>query len=123
MENRQPGNDGPIVAESDLGCMGMTPIYAAPDPQQAKAAIHAAIAIDTGVTLPGTSDANAGGKNETLAGEAIAGKRDRVVLATRFGNIRRPDGSPGVDGHSDYVSKACDAGTHYSTGGLKRLGL
>lgn len=114
MKNRQLGNNGPIVAEIGLGCMGMTPIYATPDPQEAKATIHAA--IDAGVTLLDTSDAYAGGKNEALVGEAIAGKRDRVVLATKFGNIRLPDGTRSVNGHPDYVAEACDAS-------LQRLGV
>jgi aryl-alcohol dehydrogenase-like predicted oxidoreductase len=97
-----------------LGCMGMTPIYGTPDPDRAIRTIHRA--ADLGITLLDTSDAYGKGTNEQLVARAIAGRRDRYVISTKFGNLRLPDGSPGVNGRPDYVVKACDAS-------LERLGI
>jgi aryl-alcohol dehydrogenase-like predicted oxidoreductase len=97
-----------------LGCMGMTPIYGNPDPDLAIATIHRA--ADQGIDLIDTSDAYGHGDNERLVGRAVAGRRDRYVISSKFGNLRLPDGSPGVNGRPDYVAKACDAS-------LKRLGI
>lgn len=102
------------VSSMGLGCMGMTPIYGTPDPKEAIETVHRA--IDAGVTLIDTADAYAGGKNEKLVGEAIKGIRDRVVLATKFGNMRFPDGTKAVNGSPDYVPEACDKS-------LQRLGV
>lgn len=102
------------VSAIGLGCMSMTPIYNIPDPNEAIATIHHA--LDIGVTLIDTADAYNDGKNEILVGRALAGgNRSRAVLATKFGNIRYPDGRREVSGHPDYVRKACEAS-------LERLG-
>lgn len=111
---------GPLdVSAIGLGCMSMTPIYGEPDPTEAVATIHRA--AERGVTLIDTSDAYNFGANEELVGRAIAGigdqsLRDKIVLATKFGNIRLPDGTADVNGKPDYVPQACDAS-------LRRLGV
>ncbi len=114
MQTRQLGTSGPRVGALGLGCMGMTPIYATPDPDEAVATIHAA--VDAGVTLIDTADAYNGGKNEELVGRALAGIRDRVTLATKFGNMRLPDGTRTVNAKPEYVLEACDKS-------LARLGV
>ncbi len=114
MQTRQLGTHGPRVGALGLGCMGMTPIYATPDPDEAIATIHAA--VDAGVTLIDTADAYNGGKNEELVGRAIAGIRDQVTLATKFGNMRLPDGTRTVNAKPEYVFEACDKS-------LARLGV
>ena len=112
MQTRQLG---PLrVSAIGLGCMGMTPIYGRPDEGECIATVHRA--IDLGVTMIDTADMYGGGKNEELVGRALAGRRDRVVLATKFGNVRTPDGKPDVNGRPEYVPKACDAS-------LRRLGV
>jgi len=103
------------VGAIGLGCMSMTPIYGAPSEPEAIATLHRA--IELGVDLIDTSDAyGSNGSNEELVGRAIKGKRDKVVLATKFGNIRLPDGKPGADGRPDHVRRCCEAS-------LKRLGV
>ena len=102
------------VSSIGLGCMGMTPIYGKPDPALAIETIHRA--LDLGINLIDTSDAYGKGANEQLVGRAIAGQRDRCVISTKFGNLRLPDGSPGVNGRPEYVQQACEAS-------LKRLGI
>jgi aryl-alcohol dehydrogenase-like predicted oxidoreductase len=112
MQTRQLG---PLkVSAIGLGCMGMTPIYGTPDPGLAIATIHRA--ADLGITLIDTSDAYGKGENERLVGRAIAGRRDRYVVSSKFGNLRNPDGSPGVNGRPEYIRQACEAS-------LKRLGI
>jgi aryl-alcohol dehydrogenase-like predicted oxidoreductase len=117
MQTRQLG---PLpVSAIGLGCMSMTPIYGEPDPAEAAATIHRA--AECGVTLIDTSDAYNFGANEELVGRAIAGiraqtLRETIILATKFGNIRLPDGTADVNGKPDYVPQACDAS-------LKRLGV
>ncbi len=102
------------VAAMGLGCMSMTPIYGDPSEPEAVATIHRA--IERGVDLIDTSDAYGNGANEELVGRALKGRRDKVVLATKFGNIRLPDGSPGANGRPDYARQALEAS-------LKRLGV
>ncbi|MGE5202554.1 MAG: aldo/keto reductase [Acidobacteriota bacterium] len=102
------------VGAVGLGCMSMTPIYGDPSEPEAIATIHRA--IELGVDLIDTSDAYGAGANEELVGRAIKGRRDKVVLATKFGNIRNPDGSPGANGKPDYARACCEAS-------LKRLGV
>ena len=114
MQTRQLGKDGPTVSAMGLGCMGMTPIYATPDPDEAIATIRAA--VDAGITMIDTADAYAGGKNEELVGRAIDGIRDRVFLASKFGNMRLPDGTRTVNAKPEYVFEACDKS-------LQRLGV
>ena len=92
-----------------LGCMSMTPIYGEPDPNEAIATIHRA--IDLGIDMIDTSDAYGAGKNEELVGRALKGKRDKVVLATKFGNLGND-----VNGRPEYVIEACEKS-------LKRLGI
>jgi aryl-alcohol dehydrogenase-like predicted oxidoreductase len=106
---------GPLeVSAIGLGCMSMTPIYGEPDPGEAVATIHRA--PEVGIDFIDTSDAyGAGGSNEELVGRALKGRREKYVLATKFGNIRLPDGKPGANGKPEYVVQACEAS-------LKRLG-
>lgn len=105
---------GPItVPAMGLGCMSMTPIYGTPDPAEAVATIHRA--LDMGITMIDTADAYNDGKNESLVGRALAGRRDQAFLATKFGNIRHPDGRREVDGSPAHVRAACEAS-------LERLG-
>ena len=102
------------VGALGLGCMSMTPIYGQPDPAEAAATIRRA--IELGVDLIDTSDAyGANGANEELVGRAIKGLRERVVLATKFGNTRTADGKPSANGRPEYAQQACEAS-------LKRLG-
>jgi aryl-alcohol dehydrogenase-like predicted oxidoreductase len=112
MKQRRLG--GIEVAAVGLGCMSMTPIYGEPSEAEAIATLHRA--AELGVNLIDTSDAYANGKNEELIGRGIKGKRDKFVLATKFGQIRRPDGGGEVSGRPDYVREACAAS-------LKRLGV
>ena len=114
MKQRKLTADGPEVSVIGLGCMGMTPLYGTPDPEEAVRTVHAA--IDAGVTLIDTADMYAQGRNEELVGRAISGRRDKIVLATKFGNVRLPDGTPSVNGKAEYVMQACEAS-------LKRLGV
>jgi aryl-alcohol dehydrogenase-like predicted oxidoreductase len=102
------------VSAIGLGCMSMTPIYGEPSEPEAIATIHRA--IELGVTLIDTSDAYGFGANEELVGRALRGRRDKVVLATKFGNIRHPDGRQEVSGKASYVPEACEAS-------LRRLGV
>jgi aryl-alcohol dehydrogenase-like predicted oxidoreductase len=103
------------VSAEGLGCMGMSEFYGTGDQAEAERTIRRA--LDLGVTFLDTADMYGPFTNEILVGQAIAGRRDEVVLATKFGNQRNPDGSRlGVNGKPDYVHKACDAS-------LQRLGV
>lgn len=101
------------VSAVGLGCMSMTPIYGDPDPAGAIATLRRAAEI--GIDFIDTSDAYGQGTNEELVGKAIAGRRSRYALATKFGNLRLPDGTPAVNGKPGYVLQACEAS-------LRRLG-
>lgn len=114
MKMRNLGSQGLKVSALGLGCMGMTPLYGTPDPEEAKRTLHRA--VDAGVTMIDTADAYNGGKNEILVGEALKGRRDRVCLTTKFGNIRFPDGTSTVSGKPEYVIEACEKS-------LDRLGV
>ena len=102
------------VAAIGLGCMSMTPIYGEPSEPEAIATVHRA--AELGVDLIDTSDAYGNGRNEELLGRAVKGVRAKIVLATKFGQIRRPDGGGDVCGRPDYVKSACEAS-------LKRLAV
>ena len=103
------------VSSLGLGCMGMSEFYGTPDEQGGTDTIHRA--LDLGVTVLDTADMYGPFTNEQLVGKAIAGRRDEVQLATKFGNERLPDGTMvGINGHPDYVRAACDAS-------LQRLGV
>ena len=103
------------VSAQGLGCMGMSEFYGTGDQAEAERTIHRA--LDLGVTFLDTADMYGPFTNERLVGAAIAGRRDEVVLATKFGNERGEDGSfLGINGRPDYVRRACDAS-------LQRLGV
>jgi aryl-alcohol dehydrogenase-like predicted oxidoreductase len=103
------------VSAQGLGCMGMSEFYGTADEGEATATIHRA--LDLGVTFLDTADMYGPFTNERLVGRAIAGRRDEVVLATKFGNERAEDGTRrGVNGRPEYVRQACDAS-------LQRLGV
>jgi aryl-alcohol dehydrogenase-like predicted oxidoreductase len=109
MDQRTLGTQGLAVSEQGLGCMGMSEFYGSTDETEAVATIHRA--LDLGVTLLDTADAYGPQTNEVLVGEAIASRRDEVVLATKFGLVRDPGdpGKRGVNGRPDYVHHCCDA--------------
>jgi aryl-alcohol dehydrogenase-like predicted oxidoreductase len=94
------------VSAIGLGCATMTPFYGEPDPASALATLRRA--LDLGVDFLDTSDAYGGGRGEELVAAAIAGRRGHVVIATKFGNLRRPDGTPAADGRPEYVKTACE---------------
>ena len=115
MEKRKLGGQGLEVSAEGLGCMGMSEFYGPTDEIEAIATIHRA--IDLGVDLLDTADMYGPFTNERLVGRAIADRRDQVVLATKFGNERRDDGSwIGINGRPEYVRAACEAS-------LARLGV
>ena len=115
LPHRTLGRTGLRVSALGLGCMGMSDAYSGRDDDESIATIHRA--LDAGVTFFDTSDAYGAGRNEELVGRALRGRREEVVLATKFGNLRGPDGKPaGVSGRPDYVPQACDAS-------LRRLGV
>ena len=115
MKKRMIGKSSLEVGAIGLGCMGMSEFYGKGNEQESIYTIHKA--LDLGVTLLDTADMYGVGENEKLVGKAIAKRRSEVVLATKFGNVRSPDGSfLGVSGKPDYVKSACEAS-------LKRLGV
>ena len=112
---RRLGRDGPEVSAIGLGCMGMSEFYVGGSEAESIATIHHA--LDRGVTFLDTADMYGWGANEELVGRAIAGRRDEVFLATKFGNVRGPNGEfLGVRGDPEYVRSACEAS-------LKRLNV
>ncbi|MEW6363266.1 MAG: aldo/keto reductase [Acidobacteriota bacterium] len=114
MKYRKLGASGPEVSRLGLGCMGMSEFYAGATEAESVATIQHA--LDIGVNFLDTADVYGPLKNELLVGRAIRGRRQHVVLATKFGNLRGPDGSwAGVNGKPEYVREACEAS-------LQRLG-
>src|SRR5579862_6011368 len=108
MQYRRLGKSSLIVSAIGLGCMGMSQSYGTPDDQESTATIHHA--IDRGITLIDTADMYGGGANEELVGRAIAKRRNEIILATKFGNMRQADGRfLGVNGRPEYVQSACEA--------------
>jgi aryl-alcohol dehydrogenase-like predicted oxidoreductase len=115
MRQRTLGTEGLRVSAQGLGCMGMSEFYGASSESEAVATIHRA--LDLGVTFLDTADMYGPFTNEKLVGKSVKGRRDEVVIATKFGNMRGEDGAfLGVNGSPDYVRKACDAS-------LQRLGV
>ena len=115
MKTRKLGNTGLVVSTVGLGCMGMSEFYGPSDEAESMATIHRALSL--GVTLLDTADMYGIGKNEELVGRAIRERRDRVILATKFGNVRGAAGEfLGVNGRPEYVKRACEAS-------LRRLGV
>ncbi|HEY2441442.1 MAG TPA: aldo/keto reductase, partial [Solirubrobacteraceae bacterium] len=109
MELRALGTQGLTVSAQGLGCMGMSEFYGSADESEALATIR--LALDLGVNFLDTSDMYGPYTNEQLVGEAIADRRDEVVLATKFGITRDPNDPTvrGVNGRPEYVMRACDA--------------
>jgi len=115
MEKRRLGGQGLVVSALGLGCMGMSEFYGPADEREAIATIHRA--LELGVDFLDTADVYGMSKNEELVGRAIQGRRHQVVLATKFGNTRLPEGGFGpVNGRPEYVRQACEAS-------LRRLGV
>jgi len=115
METRKLGRQGLEVSAMGLGCMGMSDFYGGRDEAEAVATIE--LALNRGVTFLDTADMYGVGANEELVGRVVRSRREWVVVATKFGNVRGPDGSfRGVNGRPEYVRQACDAS-------LRRTGL
>lgn len=115
MQIRNLGSQGLRVSALGLGAMGMSEFYGETNDEESIATLHRA--LDLGVTFIDTADMYGTGHNEELVGRAIRDRRDTVVLATKFGNVRGPNGERrGIDGSPAYVAQACDAS-------LRRLGV
>jgi len=108
VEQRKLGSQGLVVSALGLGCMGMSEFYGPRNDEESIATIR--LALDLGITFLDTADMYGPFHNERLVGEAISGRHDQVILATKFGNERREDGSwVGINGRPEYVGEACDA--------------
>ena len=108
MRYRNLGHSSLSVSAIGLGCMGMSEFYGPRNEEESVATIH--LALDRGVNFLDTADMYGSGHNEELLGRAIQGRRNAIVLATKFGNVRGPDGSfLGINGRPEYVRTACEA--------------
>ena len=108
MRYRKLGGSSLTVSASGLGCMGMSEFYGPRNEEESVATIH--LALDRGVNFLDTADMYGSGHNEELVGRAVQGRRKDVVLATKFGNVRGPEGSfLGINGRPEYVRRACEA--------------
>lgn len=116
MQQRRLGERGPQVSALGLGCMGMSEFYGTADEKESIATIHRA--LESGINLLDTADIYGPHTNEQLVGKAVRGRRSQVVLATKFGIVRRPDNPSyrGVSGRPEYVKQSCDDS-------LRRLGV
>ena len=114
LERRRLGRIGPEVSAIGLGCMSLSGVYGTSDEEAGIALIHRA--IDLGVDHFDSSDMYGWGQNEELLGRALKGRRNGIVIASKFGQTRRPGGANGVDGSPAYIAQACEAS-------LKRLGI
>src|SRR5271169_3797544 len=113
-ERRRLGKVGPEVSAIGLGCMSLSGVYGKSDDAAGMALIQRS--LDLGVDHFDSSDMYGWGQNEELLGRALKGRRDGIVVATKFGQTRRPGGANGVDGSPAYIAQACEAS-------LKRLGV
>jgi aryl-alcohol dehydrogenase-like predicted oxidoreductase len=115
MQMRTLGANGPAISAIGLGCMGMSDFYGPAEDARSTSVIHRG--LELGINFFDTADMYGVGRNERLVGQALKGRRDRAVIATKFGNVRAADGMfLGVNGRPEYVKQACDAS-------LARLGI
>lgn len=115
MKTRRLGSDGPLVSSLGMGCMSMSEFYGRHDDRESLATIHRA--LDLGINFLDTADIYGLGHNEELVGQAIRGRRNTLVVASKFGILRGPSGTfVGVNGRPEYVRAACEAS-------LRRLGI
>ena len=114
MEQRELGRSGIKVSALGLGLMSMSGVYGNANDEESIAVIH--YALDKGINFLDSADMYGWGHNETLLGRALKGRRDNVVVATKFGQVKLADGKQTVDGRPQHVMQACEAS-------LKRLGI
>ena len=114
MEMRTLGKSGLKVSALGLGLMSMSGVYGNANDDESIGVIHHA--LDKGITFLDSADMYGWGHNETLLGKALKGRRDKAIVATKFGQVKLPDGKQGVDGRPEYVMQACEAS-------LKRMGI